>query len=68
MIVLVASFVAACGAPRDEPAAEDGHEQVADPLLQSIDKARQVEQEAIERKEELDDAMRKAEGEAGQDP
>jgi len=68
-IALLAAFlVAACGASDEEPATEAEHGQLAEPMLRSIEKAQQVEQETIERKDELDEALRKAEGESGQDP
>lgn len=66
--LLAAGLMAACGASDEEPAPGAEHGQLADPMLRSMEKAQQVEQEAIERKDELDDALRKAEGESGQDP
>lgn len=66
--LLAACLMAACGPSDEEQAAEPEHGQLADPMLRSIEKAQQVEQEAIERKDELDDVLRKAEGESGQDP
>ncbi|MDH4107710.1 MAG: hypothetical protein OEW35_05310 [Gammaproteobacteria bacterium] len=59
--LLLASLAAACGPSDDGTAREPERSELAEPMLQSLDKARQVEAEALERKDELDEAMKKAE-------
>lgn len=58
-------FLFACGEPADSPPPAE-KESVFDPLVKDLEKAKAVEDLALQEKEKIDAAMRSAEGE--QDP
>ena len=63
MRILTLAFLlvlAACGGSNS--AGEEDKETVFDPLVQDLDKAKQVEDQVLEQKRQLDEALKEAEG------
>lgn len=51
------------GSGSDEDAVTEDRETVFDPMIRSIDKANQVEQQVFDQKEKMDEALKEMEGE-----
>ena len=57
--------VAGCGSGSgDDKSGDDDSDSVFDPLTQSLDKAQETEDIVLQQKEDLDEALRKAEGDS----
>ena len=65
LLLICCLFLFACSEPADTTPPED-RATVFDPLLQDLEKAKAVEALALEQKDKIDEAMKKANGE--QDP
>lgn len=64
--ILVACLVlTACGGASDDAERDAGEEKVFDPLIQSVDKAKAVEDTVEQHKRDMDEAMKRME--EGQD-
>lgn len=62
--ILTCLALAACGGASDNP--EPDEAKVFDPLIQSVDKAKAVEDTVLQQKEAMDEAMKRME-EGGED-
>ena len=63
LIVLGSALLVACGGAEKEPE-EEG---VFDPMVKTIDKAKQVEDAALKHKEEMDKRLKEMEGDTAED-
>lgn len=61
VFAMAVTGLAACGSTEDD-APEPDRETVFDPLVESLEKAEQVEDLALEQKRRMDDALRQIEG------
>jgi hypothetical protein len=64
-LTFLSLLLAACGGSSDE--SDQDQEKVFDPLIQSVDKAKSVEDTVMQQKEDMDEAMKKME-EGSDDP
>jgi hypothetical protein len=58
--ILLCLLLAACGGGSTEDSAKE-EEKVFDPLIQSVDKAKAVEDAVLQQKKDMDDAMKRME-------
>lgn len=65
--ILACLVLTACGGASDDPKSGAEEEKVFDPLIQSVDKAKAVEDTVLQQKEDMDEAMKRME-EGGEDP
>jgi hypothetical protein len=61
--ILLCLAMSACGNASDNSEREE--EKVFDPLIQSVDKAKAVEDTVLQQKQDMDDAMKRMEEGAG---
>lgn len=61
IMALMLFGLAACGNFGDEPEAKAKEEKVFDPLIQSLDKAKTVEDTVLQQKKDMDEAMKRME-------
>lgn len=67
-LILLCLLLAACGnEAADDAAGKEDEESVFDPLVESVDKAKAVEDTVLQQKEDMDEAMKQME-EGGEDP
>ena len=67
-LILFWLMLSACSKePADDAASEEDQETVFDPLIESVDKAKDVEDTVLQQKEDMDEAMRQME-EGTEDP
>lgn len=68
--IVVICMLAACGSPEDTPSRssatgdEASRESIFDPMVETIDKAREVEDIVMQQKQQMDEALKSMEGEA----
>ena len=66
MAIVVAMTIAGCSEDSNEQQAErEDIETVFDPMVSNIDKAKQVEQQVLEQKKKMDEAISQAERDQG---
>ena len=67
-LIVFCLMLPGCGnEPADESATHEDEETVFDPLIESVDKAKGVEDTVMQQKEDMDEAMREME-EGAEDP
>jgi hypothetical protein len=67
-LIVFGLMLSACGnEPADDAASKDDEEQVFDPLIESVEKAKGVEDTVLQQKEDMDEAMLRME-EGTEDP
>jgi len=59
MAILTCLVLAACGGGADD--SKDDEQKVFEPLIESVDKAKAVEDTVLQQKEDMDEAMRRME-------
>lgn len=60
-LLMTGSLLCACGG--EKKSAEDERDGVFDPMTRTLDEAQQVEEQVLQQKEQLDEALRRMEGE-----
>jgi hypothetical protein len=61
-LIVYCLMLSACGnGPADDAATHEDEESVFDPLIESVDKAKGVEDTVMQQKEDMDDAMQRME-------
>ena len=61
LLTVLILALAGCGGASDSSAAKEDRETVFDPMIGTIDKANQVEEQMMEHKRQMDEAIRKME-------
>jgi hypothetical protein len=61
ILPVILLVLAACGDSKDEADIEATEDKVFDPLIQSLDKAKTVEDTVLQQKEDMDEAMKRME-------
>ena len=64
LTVFLCLILFACGSAKEEATEVEDKETVFDPLVETIDKAKEVEDVVMQQKQQMDDALREAEGES----
>ena len=67
LTIFAALLLTACGGASDDSAREAEEEKVFEPLIQSVDKAKAVEDTVNQHKKDMDEAMKRME-EGADDP
>jgi hypothetical protein len=62
-LCLTLTMLTACGSPDEGSAEAEDKETVFDPMVETIDKAAAVEDIMMQQKADMDEALRRAEGE-----
>ncbi len=61
-LIMLCLMLSACGnEPADDAASKEDKETVFDPLIESVDKAKGVEDTVMQQKEDMDEAMKRME-------
>jgi hypothetical protein len=63
IMCLTLTILTACSSPDEESAEAEDKESVFDPMVETIDKAAEVEDLLMQQKADMDEALRRAEGE-----
>jgi hypothetical protein len=63
IMCLTLTMLTACSSPDEESAEAEDKESVFDPMVETIDKAAEVEDLLMQQKADMDEALRRAEGE-----
>ncbi len=62
ILCLTLTILTACGSPDEGSAEAEDKETVFDPMVETIDKAAEVEDLVMQQKADMDEALRRAEG------